>query len=231
MNLTSCPASTKQWERNLKSEGITVLHCSICRPAFSNSGKQQRMERYFARLAQLWQSRWENELYQQACNARKTWPDDKAFPPWQANMDYQVTYWKPPLLSIRIEIKEQGATSPPALQYLGEVWDCASGYPCSLRSFLPAKPFRWKPRMITHLQKQAELRLNSGESLLRDGCLSEIKQSFDPNRFYLSEEGLIIFYPLYTLGSYGEGIPTFTIPISEENQSNKFRAPSITAQR
>lgn len=215
MDLTSCPASPKRWERTLKSNGTTVLHCFICRPAFSDSGKQQRMERYFAHLAQLWQARWENQLYQRACRAFTAWPSETPFAPWQASMDYQITYWKPPLLSIRIDIKEQGAAVPPALQCIGEVWDCDSGYPCSLRSFLPAKPLRWKSRLTAQLQKQAGQRMDSGESLLHADCLSVIKQSFDPNHFYLSEDGLIIFYPLYALGPYGEGIPTFTIPISE----------------
>lgn len=231
MDLTSCPISSKRWERNLKSDGTTVLHYSICRPEFSGSGKQRRMERYFAHLAQRWQSRWENELYQQANKAFSAQHDKKAFTPWQASMDYQITYWSPPLLSIRINIKEQGAVAPPALLCIGEVWDCIDGYPRSLRSFLPAKTFRWKPHLIALLQEQAEQRLNSGESLLDSSCLSVIKQAFDPESFYLSENGLILFYPLYVLGSYGEGIPTFTVPIAENNYSNRFRAPSITARR
>lgn len=231
MDLAPCPASPKRWERTLKSNGTTVLHYSICRPAFSGSGKQQRIERYFARLALLWQTRWENELYQRAGKVFAAWQNETPFSPWHASMGYEITYWKPPLLSIRIDIKEQGAMLPPALQYIGEVWDCSSGYPCSLRSFLPAKPFRWKASLIAHLQKQARQRLDSGESLLHANCISTVKQLFDPCRFYLSEDGPVIFYPLYALGSYCEGIPTFTIPFSEENQPNKFRAPSITARR
>lgn len=231
MDLTSCPASPKRWERYLKSKGTTVLRCCVNRPAFSNSGKQQRMERYFARMELLWQTRWENELYHQACQALAAWQSEAPFTPWQASMDYTVTYWKSPLLSIRIDIREQRAAMPPAVQCIGEVWDCSDGYPCSLRSFLPAKLLRWKSHLISLMQEQAAQRLESGESLLNSNCHSAIKQSFDRSRFYLSEDGLMLFYPLYTLGSYGEGIPTFTVPVSVENQSNKLRAPSITARR
>ena len=146
-------------------------------------------------------------------------------------MDYQVTYWDPPLLSIRINIQEQGPATPPVSLCIGEVWDCSSGYPCSLRAFLPVKPRRWKQILTEQLQKQAQQRLDSGESLLYPNCLSVIKENFDPSRFYLTEDGLVIFYPLYTLGSYGEGIPTFTIPAAPQVQSNKFRALSSTARR
>ena len=75
------------------------------------------------------------------------------------------------------------------------------------------------------------MRLNTGETLLHQTCPAEIAQSFDPDRFYLAEDGLVIFYPLYSLGAYSEGIPTFTLPLQARIQSNKFRALSSTAQR
>ena len=231
MDLTSCPASPKQWERNLKSKGVTVLHCTIRRPTFSDTGKQNRMERYFTRMEQLWQARWENKMYSLAQQAFADQPDQSSFSPWHASMDYRVTYWDPPLLSIRIDIREQGPVSPPISQCVGETWDCSSGYPCPLRAFLPAKPRHWKRTLTEQLKEQAQQRMSSGESLLNSNCLSVLKQAFDPNRFYLTEDGIVVFYPLYALGSYGEGIPTFTIPVSHEIQSNKFRALSITAQR
>lgn len=231
MDLKSCSISPKRWERKLKLNETTVLHCAIRRPAFPDSGKQQRMERYFARLAQLWQTRWETDLYQKACQALAHQAGDIPFQPWEATMDYQVTYWNSPLLSIRINIQEQGSVTPPTSHCIGEVWDCSSGFPCSLRSFLAMKPRQWKRALTKQLQEQAQQRLDSGESLLHPNCISTIKQIFDPSRFYLTEDGLVIFYPLYTLGSYGEGIPTFTIPIAPQVQSNKFRALSSTARR
>lgn len=231
MDQTSCPVSPQQWERNLKSNKTTVLCCSIRRPSFSNTGKLQRMERYFAHLALVWQTRWENELYRQARQAFADQTGRDTAPPWQATLDYQITYWNPPLLSIRIDIQEHGPTNPPTLLCIGEVWDCSSGYPCPLHAFLPERTHRWKHPFIKQLQEQAQMRLNSGESLLHPNCLAEIEQTFDTDRFYLTEDGLVIFYPLYSLGAYSEGIPTFTIPLQAQIQSNKFRALSRTAQR
>ena len=231
MDLTSCPVSSNLKQRKLKSNGETVLEYSIQRPSFSDSGKLRRIEQYFARLAEPWQARWESQLYQQASQVFAGRSDSNPFLPWTATMDYQVTFWKPPLLSIRIDIQEQGPVTPPVSLCIGEVWDCSSGYPCSLRTFLPMKPRHWKRALTDQLQEQAQLRLDSKESLLHPNCLSIIKQTFDPNRFYLTEDGLVIFYPLCTLGSYGEGIPTFTIPIAQQIHSNKFRALSSTATR
>ena len=231
MGIISCPVSTEAWKRTMKTKGTPVLHISIQRPSFPDSGKHRRMERYFAQLAQRWQTRWENDLYQKACQAFESQAGDSPFQPWQASFPYEVSFWSPPLISIRINIQEQGPVTPPSSLCIGEVWDCSSGYPCSLRTFLPAKPHQWKKHLIVQLQEQAQQRLDSGESLLYPNCLSIVKQAFAPERFYLTESGLVIFYPLYVLGSYGEGIPTFTIPIAEQIQSNKFRALSSTARR
>ncbi len=231
MDLTSCPASPQQWERKLKSNGSTVLCYSIRRPTFPDSGKQRRMEQYFARLAQLWQTKWETELFRQAVQAFENQSGGNPFQPWRATMDYRITYWNPPLLSIRIDIREQKSNSFPASLCIGEVWDCSNAFPCSLRSFLPPKRCGWKKFLTEQIKEQVQARLASGESLLDPDRCSGVQQLLDPYRFYLTENGLVIFFPQCTLGSYGEGIPTFTIPIEPQIQSNKFRALSKTAQR
>lgn len=216
----------------MKSNNDPVLTLSIRRPIFQRSGKTERIERYFSKLTEKWQARWETDLYSEAC---KAYADSRAqgsiFVPWQATLDYTITLWQQPLLSIRLDIQEHGPAPLPCTLCIGEVWDCSTGYPCSLRSFLPATPRRWKREIIRQLSKQAQSQLDSGESLLRPNCFSDIKNKFDAERYYLTENEIVIYYPLYVLGAYGEGIPSFTLPISEEIQSNKLRALSITARR
>ena len=222
MDLTSCPVSSNLIQRKLKSNGEIVLQYSIHRPSFPGSGKLRRTEQYFARMEQLWQARWENQLYRKATLAHAEQSKHTFFLPWQVSMDYEITFWKAPLLSIRIDIKEQGPVSPPISLCIGEVWDCNSGYPCSLHAFLPAKLHHRKHALTEQLQQQAQQRMDNEDCLFHANCLFIIKQAFDPSNFYLTENGLVIFYPLYTLGSYSEGIPTFTIPIESQIQSNKF---------
>lgn len=232
MDSTSPPVSPQLWKRTLKSNGDPVLTLSIRRPSFPESGKTRRIEYYFSQLAQRWQTRWENDLYPKACQSyTEHQAQSRTFLPWQVTLDYEITFWRPPLISIRLEIREQGPFSLPLFISIGEVWDIAAGYPRSLRSFLPETPRLWKRELMKHLAVLMQKQLDSGESLLRPDCFSDLKLKFDSERFYLTEEGIVIFYPLYALGPYSEGIPTFTIPISEQVQSNKLRALSITARR
>lgn len=209
------PVTPKRYDRTMRSRGEPVLVLSIQRPSFPDRGRTGRMERYFSQLAQQWQERWETALYPKACQAlERAKEQGLPFLPWQMKFEYTVTLWQPPVISIRVDVTEQGPTPLPCTLCIGQVWDCAAGYPRTLRSFLPAKPRRWRKRLLEQLGEQARLQLESGLSLLDDNCIQTMAQAFDPERFFLTEQGLAVYYPQYLLGPYAEGIPVFTIPVS-----------------
>ena len=214
MDSSTQPVTPQLWKRVMKSNGETVLTLSIRRPAFPETGKNRRMERYFTEVAQQWKNRWETVLFPQACQALADAKESGSpFTPWKAELDYTVTLWRPPLLSLRLDAVESGQAPRPLHIRTGETWDCACGYPRTLRSFYPTKAHRWRKSLMDALRSQAAERLASGESLLDPECTQVMERAFDPERFYLTEEGLSVFYPLYVLGAYAEGIPVFTVPI------------------
>ena len=216
MELSTLPVAPQQWQRTMKQDGQPILVIKLRRPSAPDRGKAKRMERYFARFAQLWQDRWENSLFPRACQAySETKECGKAFTPWQAELDYEITFWQPPLVSLCIRITETGPDSRPLCTHIGETWDCSNGFPRTLRSFFTAQGCRWRQQVISALSTQAEAQLASGESLLDPDCTQVMKRTFDPDRFYLTEEGAAIFYPMYLLGPYAEGVPIFTIPLQE----------------
>ncbi|MGN0969110.1 MAG: RsiV family protein [Oscillospiraceae bacterium] len=221
MEAPTPPVSPQQWKRVMKQDGEEVLTLSIRRPAFPDTGKTKRMERYFSEIARQWQNRWENQLFPMACqalaDARET---SRPFVPWKAELDYTVTLWQPPLLSLRLDAVETSQNTRPLQIRTGETWDCGRGYPRTLRSFFPAKAHRWRKELLDCLREQAARQLASGESLLDPDCAQVMERSFDPDRFYLTEEGITVFYPLCILGAYAEGIPVFTVPIPDQNQTN-----------
>lgn len=210
------PVTPRLWERTLKLGEEPVLKLSARRPAFSERGRLQRIERYFSRCALLLREQWETALYARACQARQ---DDELFLPWQASLDYTVTYWEAPVLSLRLEITHSDRLHRPQIWYVGETWDCAQGRPRPLRSFFP-KQRRWRQRLLEQLTAQAEARIASGETLLRPDCPALMKRTFDSDRFYLTGQGLALFYPMYLLGPYAEGVPVFTVPIETTSPPN-----------
>ncbi len=212
------PVLSKTWKLLKRSDGIPVLNISIRRPSFIEQEKTARVERYFSQLFQYWQNRWETILFPEACQAlNRSKAKHSDFIPWQASLDYTVTYWKPPLVSLRIEAIETGRSPQPLHIHQGETWDLQIGYPRTLRSFFPINAKQWRKSLLNIVKAQAEEQLASGESLLDPHCTDIMERSFDPDRFYLTEEGIALFYPLYVLGAYAEGIPTFHVPFSKEN--------------
>ena len=215
MEISTPPVTAQQWTRTMKQDGQPVLVFTLRRPCVPNSGKTNRMERYFAQLAQQWQNHWENSLFPRACQAYTEAKErGKPFTPWQAELDHQVTFWRPPLVSLRLSITETGPCDRPLCTHIGETWDCSNGFPRTLRSFFPERGRRWRRELIAALCAQAEARISSGESLLNPDCTRLIESAFDPDHFYLTAEGVAVFYPMYLLGPYAEGVPVFTLPLS-----------------
>lgn len=216
MEAPPLPFTAKDWTKTMKYNGEPVLTFLIRRPVFADSGKTRRVERYFGEITNQWKKRWETHLFSKACQAKIIASEaGEAFQPWQAKLTFTVTLWQPSLLSLRIDVSENTETSRPFLVCSGETWDCATGYPRTLRSFFPAKNRRWRKELVNALIEQAEEKLASGESLLDPECAQLIERTFDPEQFYLTEKGLAIYYPLYALGPYAEGIPVFLISLPE----------------
>lgn len=213
-----CPVTKECWFRTMKEADTPVLSIAIQRPAFPRMKNNRRLERYFTTLVQCWKSRWENELFQKAVNAFSQKTSRQPFLPWKAELNFDVTFWAYPIISLRIKIQEQTNIEPSPYILLGEVWDYSTGYPCSLRDILHKTAHRHIRELIIPVQNQAKQRMTSDDSLLDPNCISSLKKHFDSNRFFLAEDGIKLFYPLYTLGPYSEGIPEFTISFVDKTQ-------------
>lgn len=232
MDSSAPPVTPQVWKRVMKSNGKPVLTLSMRRPAFPDTGKSRRIERYFAEVAQQWKNRWETVLFPRACQALADAQEaGGVFTPWSAELDYTVTLWRPPVLSLRLDAVESGQGPKPLRIRAGETWDCSCGYPRTLRSFFPPRTRRWRRELLDSLRAQAADRLASGESLLDPDCAQVMDRAFDPARFYLTEEGASVFYPLYILGAYAEGIPVFTAPIDWQSLPTQTGSSHCPEQR
>lgn len=222
------------WQEDLTWEGERVLTVSLRRPSISgDTAPLRRMERYYARLAALWRERWTGPLYRAACEAlTAARAASRPFHPWEVSVDYAVTYAKDGILSLKLETRERTGGARPLLRFQGDVWDTAAGVPVPLRAFFPSRA-RVKRLLLPQLRAQVEKRTASGEYLYYLDWPRRLKADFSPDRFYLTESGeLALFYPLYTLAPYAEGVPVFTVPaplfpFPRENLPEAVEAPPV----
>lgn len=216
MDALSPPVTTHHWDHVMNFDGTPVLSLTIRRPSFPSQGKLKRMERYFSCLESQWKKRWTEVLFPQACRALTHAKEmNIQFRPWRAQLDYTITLWQPPLLSLRLDAVETSHDANSHPFCMGETWDCTGGYPCRLYTFLASPSLRRRKNLLDSLKDQAAQQLASGESLLDPDCASKMDHFFDADRFYLTPEHLCIFYPLCTIGAHAEGIPIFTVPFKQ----------------
>ena len=200
------------WTQTMKCEEEPVLSLRLRRPEpVEDDRGARRIGRYYQRLGELWKARWETVLYPRACAAlAQARESSRPFQPWEAGLDYTVTLDGEGLVSLYLDSTEKGHGRPLTVRS-AETWDWKTGTPCSLPQFLP-KEFHHKRELLSELASQAEDRLQEGESLFFEDVADRIQRHFSPARFYLVPGSLVIFYPMLSLGSAAEGIPTFSLP-------------------
>ena len=200
------------WRRVLKWEEEQVLTISLRWPKLDDAlPGPRRVGRYYRQVSEQWKTRWEGEFYRQACAAAAAAREaSRPFAPWSASLDFTVTHLDGTFLSLYQDAVEDTGDRRPVTVRRGDTWTMPSGTPCSLSSFFPPRS-RWRRQVLSELTIQAEKRVSSSEALFYQDWRERLERDFHPDRFYLTDKGIILFYPLYTLAPYAEGIPTFQI--------------------
>lgn len=205
----------REWEMTL--EGECVMHCVLTRPVLTGTWKGLRaINRCYSHAADNWCRRWERELYCMAClDLANRRAQGRPFRVWKAELETRITLQENGLLSLWQEGRECRGYDRPLFLRRGDTWSLAEGAPRPLASFYH-KERRWKKRLIQQLEKQVRERLASGESLLDPDCTKRLGREFDRENFYLTADGIQVFFPLYALAPGAEGIPVFTVPLPEK---------------
>lgn len=200
------------WKRVLKCEGEPVLTMTLRWPKLpEEQSSLRRIDRYYQHMADRWRARWEVCLFAQACAELSSLRERSLpFRPWEAALDFTVTYNANGLLSLYMDSYEFTGGAHGNTVRCGDVWNLSCAMPRSLHSFFPDGS-HWKRESITAIRSEIERQLATGEYMYFDGWYETVATEFDPSRFYLTEDGVTVFYPLYTLAPYVEGITTFVV--------------------
>lgn len=201
----------ESWQLTLQGE--TVLACWLTQPRLTGRGRGvQAINRYYRRVAERWKRRWNRELYLQAClDLARCAAEGTAFRPWQAAVDTCVTLDDGEVFSLWQEGRERQGKRPEFLARRGDSWRVRTGAPVTLAEVFRGEK-RWRRWVLEQVARQVERRQKDGQSLLFPNCAELAKKQFDPERFWLEEDHVQIFYQPEVLGSRVEGV--IAVPIS-----------------
>lgn len=201
-------------EREWTAEGIPVLSAlaSVPQPEPADSRAARRIKRYYQLQCRAYLRYCQTWLFPQAeAEYRAALASSAPLPSWRAELRYTVTYQEGSLWSLYTESRETTGPGPALITRRGDTWDLAAGYPVPLHSFFPGGT-PWRKQLLTYAAEEMERRERAGVSRWHEDWRRRLKREFNPQNYYLTEEGLAFFYPMYALGPASEGVTVFIKP-------------------
>lgn len=197
---------TAEWRRVFKRDGAELLTVTQRYPQWEGTGRgARRFDRYYAALAQRWRRRWEEALLARA-------RADPQAGGWTAELSYTVSCERDGLLSLVLDAREdEGGGGRPRLVRQGDLWRMPQGEAVPLTDLLPRR--RRRRGLLAQVEEQLRAQLASGEHIFYEDAPRLAAKTLSAERAYLTETGAAVFYPLYAIAPYAEGIPVFPISL------------------
>ncbi|MCI9332664.1 MAG: DUF3298 domain-containing protein [Oscillibacter sp.] len=203
-------------EREWTVEGVPVLWASAEVPRPVTEDRTSRRIRRFYQLQCRSFLRYCERciLPQAAAEYRSALEASRPLPAFRAELTYRVTYNQGGLWSLYTQVRESMGAGAASLTRRGDTWDLGAGYPVPLRDFFPSGT-GWKKQLLSQAEEEIRRRDRAGASRWREDWRRELRRRFNPQNFYLTEEGLAYFWPMYAIAPASEGVPVFILPYGE----------------
>lgn len=200
----------------MTSKDMVVLQYRIEYPQFESAYFHQAIKNintYYKRKALAFQAYCRKKLYREAIEQQE-YSLQHGYPvlPFEAQLSYEVTYCEHCAISLYFDqYVFQGGAHGNTLR-IADTWNLRhGGRPIHLRQLF-ARHIRYRKLMIREINSQIEKELIENPGIYFDDYEQNVKEEFDDNQFYLSPQGIIIFFQQYAIAPYSTGIPEFLIP-------------------
>ena len=209
-------------EREWTVEGVPVLRLTgtLPQPVGKPGRVPRRIQRFYQHQARCYLRYCQRFLLPLAEEAhRAALAASAPLPLCTAQLRYEVTCNEGGVWSLYTESREILGGDVTVLRR-GDTWDLRAGYPLPLSACFPR---RWPVRK-TLLTLAAEA-IRSRNGPWREDWQLRLRRSFNRENFFLSPEGLHVFWQMYVLGGAELGVPSFLLPYGEEGCRFPGEAP------
>ena len=130
---------------------------------------------------------------------------------FEAYVDYVVTLNQNCILSLYFDQYEYaGGAHGLTLRY-SDTWDLNKCRRMELGDLFPQRS-NYKEYLIQTINKQIADEIAKGNGMFFEDYERLVRENLKTNNFYLSKEGVVIYFQQYDIAPYASGIPTFVIP-------------------
>ena len=195
-----------------------ILSYKIEYPSFYNPKYQMslnRINQYYNAKALSYRKYVKGIMYKTAVEQYE-YSVANGFPirPFEAIVVYIVTYNQDCAISLYSDRYEYMAGAHGNTTRISDTWNIQAGRRIHLsRLFAPSVDF--VDYIVTEVNNQIAEEIKSGNDVYYENYEKDVRSKFNPNQFYLTEEGVVIYYQQYDIAPYSTGIPQFTIPYSD----------------
>ena len=156
-----------------------------------------------------------NTLYNQAMNTyTDSLKNNFPFHSYEAFMIYTITYNDNCFLSLYTDKYEYTGGAHGNTLRTSNTWELCTGQNIYLYCFF--KPNTdYTHMLIQEIIAQAEENLKQNPYIYFDDYKNLIIKNFNPHSFYMSPDGITIYYQQYDIAPYSTGIVEFTIPYTK----------------
>ena len=203
-------------QREWTAEGIPVLEASVEVPQPQGEDTvSRRIRRYYQTQCKAFLRYCEHWLLPQAeAEYRAALAASAPLPCFRAELGYRVTYNSGGLWSLYTQSRE--VTGHTLLTRRGDTWDLSAGYPVPLSAFFPARS-PWRRQLLALAAEDIQRQERAGIARYDPEWRKKLRRRFNSRNYYLTEEGLTYFFPMYAIAPAAEAIPAFTLPYGQRD--------------
>ena len=202
-------------EDEMYYNNVLVLSYKIEYPQFYGamfSMALNRLNHYYRQQALAYEGYCRGEFYKQAVEEYKNAVENgypvRAFDTVQT---YTITYNENCTLSLYFEQYQYTGGAHGMTIRFSDTWNLQSCCKIALGHMF-SRFINYKDYIIKNITDQIAEQIAKGNDIYFDNYQENVANYFDPNNFYLTREGGVIYYQLYEIAPYSSGIPEFTIP-------------------
>lgn len=202
-------------EKTMKYMGVPVLHYKIEYPRFGSPYEQEALEplnKWYRNQALELQKKYETEDYAEAVELFESSREQQfPFHMFEAVSAYTVTYNKNDLLSLYYDHYIYSGGAHGGTKRVSDTWSLKKCSRIEL-SQLGSNPDRIRQMILDRINEQIAAQIKSGEKMYFDDYVKLTAENFHPENYYLTPEGIVIYYQQYDIAPYASGIPEFNLP-------------------
>lgn len=130
---------------------------------------------------------------------------------FEAYVDFFVTYNQNCMVSLYFDQYEYAGGAHGLTVRYSDTWNLLKSKRMELSDFFPGCN-NYREYLLQEINRQIQTQIAGGNAMYFEDYEKRVRENFKPNNFYLTKEGIVIYFQQYDIAPYAAGIPTFVIP-------------------